>query len=423
MKKIVYITLATLLLSLTSCRYEKVNLIDQADVIYKDSDLFELITKMTSDTENPIENIACIRFIYSFVVFTYDENFNVISQTFISNNEEFSELLVSVAEGNSISISYPITTTLEDGTPFDITTNEELKQAIDNCKDEELIGECNAIINSNCIWKMPYLDASENAYASALITTYATMQLNYMNRSYIGSWVPLINENQLQLNINFPETDSIAPDWNHNYNVQVLNNDKMILESPDGKIHTFIKHCESDEEFAVGDTTPYEGIVAYDKGSFEDGWQYIETLQTDLLSEEWGCTQADVNQANYNNIGSGWQASVAIANYHNNLDNYFENPEICSSENNGTVTAISALTYTNESMEDYPNWFIPSIEELQLLYDNLHTQGLGSFSNGIYWSSTQVDAELVKALNFETGEIVEIPKNSSNIKTRIIRYF
>ena len=41
--------------------------------------------------------------------------------------------------------------------------------------------------------------------------------------------------------------------------------------------------------YAVGDTGPAEGIVFYDKGSYSDGWRYLEAAKSDQATRvEWG---------------------------------------------------------------------------------------------------------------------------------------
>jgi hypothetical protein len=49
----------------------------------------------------------------------------------------------------------------------------------------------------------------------------------------------------------------------------------------------------------------------------------------------------------------------------------------------------AALLCASLNINGHSGWFLPSIDELNLMYVNLKEKGLGRFSNGRYWSSSQ----------------------------------
>jgi len=51
----------------------------------------------------------------------------------------------------------------------------------------------------------------------------------------------------------------------------------------------------------------------------------------------------------------------------------------------------------------FKDWFLPSKDELKKMYDELYLFGVGGFSNGSYWNSSEVDAETIWYLNFAAG--------------------
>jgi hypothetical protein len=72
------------------------------------------------------------------------------------------------------------------------------------------------------------------------------------------------------------------------------------------------------------------------------------------------------------------------------------------------------------------DWSLPSLEELDLLYLNLHDSNMGVFSSETYWSSTENNSTTACGLNFSTGVASYKTKgsNSSTIgRVRPVRKF
>lgn len=409
----------------TSCENEPVDLsVNSELLIEKNSELYNLFIRMTDNQEDPLVDIVCIEFSYSFLIFTYDENLEIIDETTVSNDSQFYILLDNLPENHSISLSYPIETTLADGTPFSITSNDELKEAINGCAQDEIIGYCNSLfLSQQCVWKVPFIEGANNTYAGGVfsVNNNSSVTFDFQNNEYTGTWIFLFTNDILNFNINLAGNSQVAQDWNINFNVEYIDNTLLLTSDTN---NYFIKlACEFMDEIEIGEETQLGGIVAFDKSFYSRGWRYIEAYSTDLPSEEWGCSSADIPFTNSEALGNGMLTSAAIANYHLGLNDYQNNPGNCNPDNNGTVSALTALLLDQNSPEGNPDWFLPSIEELLKLYENLHSEGLGNFENEIYWSSIQSSESHAKALDFSTGEVLEIPKNTPQIRTRVIRYF
>jgi hypothetical protein len=56
------------------------------------------------------------------------------------------------------------------------------------------------------------------------------------------------------------------------------------------------------------------------------------------------------------------------------------------------------------SIGDFDDWHLPSVDELQLIYENLHSLGLGNLTGEQYWSSTPVFSPFVYSIIFSDGE-------------------
>ncbi|WP_430907416.1 DUF1566 domain-containing protein [Maribacter sp. 2-571] len=87
---------------------------------------------------------------------------------------------------------------------------------------------------------------------------------------------------------------------------------------------------------------------------------------------EWGCEGTNIADAQDSSIGFGLQNTIAIVN-------------TCSTTN---IAAEICYTY---SLNGNDEWYLPSKDELNLLYTNLKVNGFGNFSNDWYWSSTEFE--------------------------------
>lgn len=404
---------------------------DPETVIKKDSDLYKMISKTSTENENPTQEKVCVEFIYPLNLKIYDANLNPVGIQTFTKNKELSFFLETLSKNNAISISYPITTTLGDGTTFKVTNNEELKLAIENCSEEEIIKSCIAVCTGGIpqgqdkeilIWKIPFTENHNNDYASTALQMNQDGTLNfYFNEiSYNGNWRFLLVDNQLHINIHLEGDSKIAKDWSFDKKI-ILTPDKIVIIDGITSI-TLEKNIESTIVYEIGKTGPSGGIVFYDKGNYTKGWRYIEAAPADLETFEWGCSGSLIPNCSKSEIGYGFFNSVTIANYHDNLKTYYENPSICNASNNGTVAAKKAILFRNNNLK---NWFLPSNDELYLMYTNLYQKAIGNFSNAIYWSSTQENENNAKTINFKNGSTVLKTKFSisNDTKTRAIRYF
>ncbi len=123
-------------------------------------------------------------------------------------------------------------------------------------------------------------------------------------------------------------------------------------------------------QYEIGSTGPAGGIIFYDKGNDIDGWRYLEAAPNVVGNAPWGCYGTLMNLTN-SAIGSGLQNSINIVN-------------TC-----GPNTA--AAVCLNYSLNNFDDWFLPSIDELVAMYNNLNSIQAWNYNaaNGQYWSSTE----------------------------------
>ena len=111
------------------------------------------------------------------------------------------------------------------------------------------------------------------------------------------------------------------------------------------------------------------------------------TFSDQSSGAEWGChdgTYATWTGANGTAIGTGAQNTIVI-------------------EAGCTTSGTAADICANLTLGVYSDWFLPSTDELDLMYSNLHQQGLGGFASDRYWSSTEVTNYVAWNQNFQYG--------------------
>ncbi len=81
-----------------------------------------------------------------------------------------------------------------------------------------------------------------------------------------------------------------------------------------------------------------------------------------------------------------------------------------------------AATLCSQSFNGYNDWFLPSKDELQLMYNNLHAKGLGSFTGGFYYSSSEFDVYQAWTLDFMYNSSFGYYKNNQ-ARVRAVRKF
>jgi hypothetical protein len=120
----------------------------------------------------------------------------------------------------------------------------------------------------------------------------------------------------------------------------------------------------------IGDAGPAGGTVFYDKGKVSDGWRYLEAAPSDQSSGiQW-------YNGNYIDI----KTNTAVGSGKANTD------AIIAAQGSGNYAATLCK---NLSIGGFSDWFLPSKDELNLMYTNLKKAGLGGFGGSWLWSSSQ----------------------------------
>jgi hypothetical protein len=124
---------------------------------------------------------------------------------------------------------------------------------------------------------------------------------------------------------------------------------------------------------SLGQIGPGGGIIFYDKGSFSDGWQYLEVApaSTVVRAPFFNGNNNILPNTTRQEIGTGKSNTRTLVDFFNRIGSSGNAAQICNN-----------LTYNGLN-----DWFLPSSEELKLVY-LLKKRGLGGFEEGLYWSSS-----------------------------------
>jgi len=158
--------------------------------------------------------------------------------------------------------------------------------------------------------------------------------------------------------------------------------------------------------YKIGDKGPAGGWVFYDKGNSDGGWRYLEAApvdQSNKFDTEWGCYKKSIPGAKGTGIGTGKSNTEAIV----------------KSCGEAKIAAKLCTAYRGGGKSD---WFLPSKDELNLMYKNLHVKGVGGFADYYYWSSSVNDEVSAWGQDFYNGTQDFIDKDVA-LYVRAVRAF
>jgi hypothetical protein len=151
--------------------------------------------------------------------------------------------------------------------------------------------------------------------------------------------------------------------------------------------------------YAIGDTGPAGGIVFY---VYAGGLHGLEAAPADQSMDAlWGCYGTVIAGADGTAVGTGAQNTADI---------------LAGCPGSGEAAEI-ADDYT---LNGYDDWFLPSKDELNLLYQQKDV--VGGFAVDLYWSSTESNSGLAWAQFFLNGNQYDYDKDSTE-RVRAVRAF
>ena len=166
--------------------------------------------------------------------------------------------------------------------------------------------------------------------------------------------------------------------------------------------------------YQIGEFGPAGGIVFYDAGSeqtssyvdengktVEYKWRYLEAAPADVSSSAvFGYYRETANgenkvvvSADTSNDGEG-NTAIGQGRYNTTMLVYKMGTSaytLSDTTDNTTTDTYAAKLCDDYTYGGYDDWFLPSIEELRYMYENLKAKSIGTWSN-YYWSSSEFSA-------------------------------
>ncbi|MEQ1745971.1 MAG: DUF1566 domain-containing protein [Saprospiraceae bacterium] len=145
------------------------------------------------------------------------------------------------------------------------------------------------------------------------------------------------------------------------------------------------------------------GIIFYVDAKGQHG--LVAALSDQSTGAVWGCSGTPMTHAFGTKRGCGEANTASIVD-----------KDSCA------TAGIAAILCDELVLNGYSDWFLPSKDELDLMYDNLKAVSLGGFNNSSYWSSSSVSGTNAWAQNFNGGAQTSSTKTSS-FRVRAVRRF
>ena len=215
---------------------------------------------------------------------------------------------------------------------------------------------------------------------------------------------PTLGSNRIVIGNGIGIFDTIST-WGYNY-PHLLNSNTTYYARAYAVTENNISAYGNEVSFttlAVGQTGPGGGIVFFNKGNTTGGWQYLETATSDQSTGiTWGCAGISI-PGTQPTVGSG-EANTSL---------------IVAGCNEASFAAKICNDLVSGGQSD---WFLPSYDELNLMYKNLHTNNQGNFNNSTYWSSVDSNSSHAYYANFGNGFVMDNSKSFA-FYVRAVRAF
>jgi hypothetical protein len=142
--------------------------------------------------------------------------------------------------------------------------------------------------------------------------------------------------------------------------------------------------------YKIGDIGPAGGIIFYDKGNRIGGWRYLEAAppETEVKAPCYGTMEFSASEYyGDRRVGAGKE----------NTEKY-----ISLFQRRGGGINTAPWLCNELDINGFDDWYLPTLDELLYIYNNLYLKEIGGFINAIYWSSFNSNV-WVHCIDFSNG--------------------
>ncbi|AFG36833.1 hypothetical protein [Spirochaeta africana] len=166
-------------------------------------------------------------------------------------------------------------------------------------------------------------------------------------------------------------------------------------------------------DFAIGDTGPAGGLIFYIDEAEAFDWTFLEAAPntwnggTADPSIVWS-DPSDTTGATGTEVGAGQANTTAIVTWLDDND-----------QEDRAAQVVDSLVFGGKE-----DWFLPSLDEVTKMYENLASEDAGGFTSAGYWSSSEQTANNARFQWFSSPfDATSIAKNNEFRRVRPIRAF
>ena len=195
------------------------------------------------------------------------------------------------------------------------------------------------------------------------------------------------------------QNPSYDPDWNGDgyYGVSDLMGFLSLFGTP-------VVTTDGAEAYELWDIGPAGGYIFFiDSADVFDDWDYLEAAPITIGLYHWGEWGCYIPGADEQDIGYGLQNTIDLVAMYDSCN---------------TEAAMAAWEYEVGGFND---WFLPSLQELLLMHENLHLNGLGLFGDDMYASSSDGAIHSAWYVRFWDGAALHYARQ--HVMVRPIRKF